>query len=121
MLLRPLRFLGIQSDQLAGQMLLTLHVTPIVKDEGTCALSELKNKNSKDAPSGFPEVTRNIHLVIESMLNRMLDRIESMALASATGASPLPDLRSLPGFTFSLLNVVAIIIFVGFIVSMVSV
>ena len=51
----------------------------------------------------------------------MLDRIETMALTSAAGESTLPELQSLPGFTFSWLNVTAIAVFAGFIINMVSV
>lgn len=120
LLLRPLRLFGVKTDHIAEQMLLTLHVTPIVQDEGAKALTELRANKSKVAESGLIKVATEIRYIIETMLNRMLDRIEAMAVTSASSDSSLPEMKSLPGFNFSWLNAVAVAIFVGLILNLVS-
>ena len=116
-LLCPLKLLGLQTDRLAEQMLLTLHVTPIVQDEGARALSELKNRKAKAASSGLSSVAGSIQYIIESMLNRMLDRVELMAVASVTKGSSLPELKALSTLTISLKNVTAMLVFAALIVN----
>lgn len=116
-LLSPLKMFGLKTDRLAEQLLLTMHVAPIVQDEGVAAWSEMRAARIKTDRPGLSDFAGNIHLIIEAMLNRMLDRIDILAKMSLSGDSHLPELKILSGLLLSPQNLGAAILCAGLVVN----
>jgi len=88
-LLRPLRFLGVDSDRFAGQILLALYFVPILKEEVVRASAEVPADTDRLGRARF---------LVDKLIARLVRRGDDLACEAATGESRLPVVEPLPPF-----------------------
>lgn len=97
-ILRPLNLLGLNVKDFSRQILLTLHLVPILREESAEALQQIENANPEEKFSGLSCKIAKLQLLVMPLLSGLIERADAMAHESAAGRDPYPEAVTLSSF-----------------------